>query len=351
VTAGNNGTYSFSDGTNTFDLAANGYVNGTLSTVNTNANVFGVANNFVDTGELLNFGIHAHGTTDASQVTGISLVAQSLSSSESFTWKAYDALNNVVGSGTVAGSGNGSGNDVAINLGAANFSGGSFSTIEFGAGANSGYKLQLVSITGNSEFLNQQTTIGVHGSDADGDSSATQSISLAFGANNTINGTTGEDALAGGSGKDTINGGNGADIIAGGAANDTLTGGSGSDVFMWHLADKGPTGSPAIDVITDFNTATPANGGDQIDLRDLLQGENISGGVGNLGNYLHFMVSGGSTTIQISSGGGFSGGYSASAVDQTIVLQSVDLSSGGTLSTDQQIIQDLLQKSKLVVDH
>jgi hypothetical protein len=28
----------------------------------------------------------------------------------------------------------------------------------------------------------------------------------------------------------------------------------------------------------------------------------------------------------------------------------VDLTSGGTLTTDQQIIHDLLQKSKLVVD-
>jgi len=61
-------------------------------------------------------------------------------------------------------------------------------------------------------------------------------------------------------------------------------------------------------------------------------------------------VSGGSTTIQISSGGGFSGGFSAAAVDQSIVLQNVDLSSGGALTTDQQIIQDLLNKSKLVVD-
>ena len=61
-------------------------------------------------------------------------------------------------------------------------------------------------------------------------------------------------------------------------------------------------------------------------------------------------MAGGSTTIQISSGGGFSGGYNASAVDQSIVLQNVDLTSGGVLATDQQIIQDLLQKSKLVVD-
>ncbi|CAG1018901.1 partial Hemolysin, chromosomal, partial [Burkholderiaceae bacterium] len=170
-----------------------------------------------------------------------------------------------------------------------------------------------------------------------------------YGGNDTLNGSGGNDLLHGDAGNDTLNGGNGNDILYGGSGNDTLTGGSSADVFAWTLADSGAAGSPAVDVITDFNNATAAAGGDQLDLRDLLQGENLGGGTGNLGNYLHFSLSGGNTTIAISSNGGFSGGYSASAVDQTIVLQSVDLTSGGVL-TDQQIIQDLLQKSKLVVD-
>jgi VCBS repeat-containing protein len=171
-----------------------------------------------------------------------------------------------------------------------------------------------------------------------------------YAGNDTLNGGDGNDVLYGDAGTDTLNGGNGSDILHGGAGNDSLTGGSGVDVFAWHLADKGAVGTPAVDTVSDFNVAALSAGGDQIDLRDLLQGENLAGGAGNLGNYLHFTVAGGTTTIQISSGGGFSGGYSASAVDQTIVLQSADLSLGGTLTSDQQIIQDLLNKSKLVVD-
>ncbi|TXC65680.1 type I secretion C-terminal target domain-containing protein [Piscinibacter aquaticus] len=151
--------------------------------------------------------------------------------------------------------------------------------------------------------------------------------------------------LFGGAGADIITGGAGADRIQGGAGSDTLTGGAGSDVFAWTLADRGTTAAPPQDTITDFNVATPAAGGDVLDLRDLLSGENA----GNLANFIHFSTDGTSTTIQISSTGAFSGSNYGTATDQTIVLQNVNLFSGG-LSTDQQIIQDLLNKSKLVVD-
>jgi hypothetical protein len=164
-------------------------------------------------------------------------------------------------------------------------------------------------------------------------------------------GGTGNDYLNGGAGNDGLRGGAGDDVLVGGAGNDVLRGDAGADVFRWELADRGTAGTPASDIIMDFDNATPAAGGDVLDLRDLLQGEATSGGVsGNLANYLHFTVSGGTTTIAISSTGAFSGGYSAGAVDQSIVLQNVDLTSGGSLSTDQQIINDLLSKSKLLVD-
>ncbi|MBP8135046.1 MAG: type I secretion C-terminal target domain-containing protein, partial [Rhodoferax sp.] len=89
---------------------------------------------------------------------------------------------------------------------------------------------------------------------------------------------------------------------------------------------------------------------DVLDLRDLLQGESHSGvAAGNLLNYLHFETSGGNTTVHISSGGGFISGYNAAYVDQAIVLQGVDLTSGGTLN-DQSIIQNLLTNGKLQVD-
>jgi hypothetical protein len=61
VSAGNGSTYNFSDGTNTFAVEVRGYTGaslttpGTLSTVNTNASSFGVANNFLDGSERILF--------------------------------------------------------------------------------------------------------------------------------------------------------------------------------------------------------------------------------------------------------------------------------------------------------
>jgi len=166
----------------------------------------------------------------------------------------------------------------------------------------------------------------------------------------TLNGGAGHDELRGGSGNDVLNGGDGNDVLVGGAGNDVLTGGNGSDVFRWEFADRGAAGSPATDTVVDFNNAAPASGGDVLDLRDLLQGENALGGVvGNLTDYLHFTRSGGDTVIQISSNGGFSTGFNAGAIDQTIVLQNVDLTNLG-VSTDQQIIQDLMTRGKLLTD-
>jgi hypothetical protein len=125
-----------------------------------------------------------------------------------------------------------------------------------------------------------------------------------------------------------------------------MTGGLGADVFAWKLGDQGTPGTPAVDRITDFNTVV---NGDKLDLRDLLQGENHASGTGNLGNYLHFEKAGADTIVRVSSSGGFSSGYSAANENQTIVLQGVDLSAGG-LTTDQLIIQDLLNKGKLQTD-
>ncbi len=127
-----------------------------------------------------------------------------------------------------------------------------------------------------------------------------------------------------------------------------MTGGLGSDTFRWDFADRGTVGKPAVDTITDFNAAAKASGGDVLDLRDLLQGENHTSGAGNLANYLHFEKVGGDTLVHISSGGAYgSGGFVASKDDQRIMLSGVDLT---TVGTDQQIIQDLLNKGKLVTD-
>ncbi len=169
--------------------------------------------------------------------------------------------------------------------------------------------------------------------------------------NDSLTGGDGVDLLRGGAGIDTLNGGNDNDIVIGGAGNDILTGGVGSDVFRWEFADQGATGTPAVDTVTDFNVAAAGAGGDVLDFRDLLQGETLAGAAtGNLTSYLHFAVVGSDTVIQISSNGGFSGGFNAGAIDQTITLQNVDLTAAGTFTTDQQIIQDLMSKSKLLID-
>jgi Ca2+-binding RTX toxin-like protein len=178
--------------------------------------------------------------------------------------------------------------------------------------------------------------------------------------NDVISGGNGNDVLFGGAGNDTLTGNDGNDKLYGGAGNDSLTGGNGADVFAWTLADRGT--SPATlptDTITDFSIASPAAGGDLLDLRDLLQGEAKSGvSAGNLQNYLDFdtTTSAGNTIIHVSSTGGFSGGvYSAAAEDQRIVLTGVDVRSVAAFgltstATDNDIINQLLQRGKLITD-
>ncbi|HET8872041.1 MAG TPA: type I secretion C-terminal target domain-containing protein, partial [Aquabacterium sp.] len=192
----------------------------------------------------------------------------------------------------------------------------------------------------------------VTGGSGDDMLSATSSGStfLAGGAGqDNINGGAGNDRLLGGTGDDNLSGNGGHDILIGGAGNDLLTGGAGNDVFRWEFGDAGAKGAPAVDVISDFSSS--AGNKDVLDLRDLLQGENHVGvNTGNLSNYMHFEYNGHDTVIHLSTNGGFSAGYSAGSEDQTIVLRSVDLTLGGTLNNDQQIIKDLLNKGQLNVD-
>jgi large repetitive protein len=123
-----------------------------------------------------------------------------------------------------------------------------------------------------------------------------------------------------------------------------LTGGAGVDVFKWDRGDDGVAGNPARDTITDFNKATVAQGGDILDVRDLLQGENNA----NLTNYLHFEKSGSDTIIHISSSGGYAGNFSNGQTTQQIVLTGVDLVTGQ--SNDAAIITNLLAQQKLITD-
>ncbi|MCL6264818.1 type I secretion C-terminal target domain-containing protein [Craterilacuibacter sp. RT1T] len=117
-----------------------------------------------------------------------------------------------------------------------------------------------------------------------------------------------------------------------------LRGDIGVDTFKWTLGDQGVAGALARDVVTDFGK----NGEkDVLDLRDLLQGENHTTGIGNLTDYLHFTKSGSDTVIDVKHLG------AAGEVTQQIVLQGVDLS---TLGNDAAILQNLLNDGKLQVD-
>lgn len=185
------------------------------------------------------------------------------------------------------------------------------------------------------------------------------------GGDDTLSAATGSDQFHGGSGADTIDAGSGTDIVVGGSGNDTLTGGSVGesfvDVFVWRLGDQNIAGSPYTDTIQNFATAAAGSnttGGDVLNLRDLLVGAQIGGDTiaGNLADYLHFEISGGSTLIHISHTGGFAGdahvvggSFSSSAVTQIISLAGVNLQSlysGATM--DAQLIVQLFNNSKLV---
>jgi Ca2+-binding RTX toxin-like protein len=160
----------------------------------------------------------------------------------------------------------------------------------------------------------------------------------------TLEGGAGTDFLAAGAGVDSVDGGAGEDVIIGGQGNDALTGGLLSDTFAWELGDGGTAGTPAIDTITDFDTAAAASGGDVLDLQDLLVGESSD----TLEDFLYFESSGSDAILHISSTGGFSGGYLASAEDQTVVINDYDLSAYGGIQAD--IINDLINSNKLIID-
>ncbi|MCP5305094.1 MAG: retention module-containing protein [Chromatiaceae bacterium] len=145
--------------------------------------------------------------------------------------------------------------------------------------------------------------------------------------------------LVGGAGTDVLEGGDYLDILVGGPGDDLLSGGAEADLFKWNSGDEGTPGDPASDTITDFSIAER----DALDLSSLLSGEDS----GNLTDYLHFESSPGGTLVHVSSAGGFAGGYDAAAEDQTILLQSVDLTALG--GSDQEIVDALLAGNNLII--
>ncbi|QVQ29128.1 retention module-containing protein [Achromobacter deleyi] len=188
------------------------------------------------------------------------------------------------------------------------------------------------------------TSYTIHTADGHTDSA---NVSVEYQAGGHLVGTNKAEILLAGDGNDTLDGGKGNDVLVGGKGNDTLIGGDGADTFRWEFNDQGTTANPAIDRIKDFSLAKPADGGDVLDLKDLLVGEKD----GNLSQYLNFKqdpANANNTILEINTKGQIGQG-----ADQKIVLENVDLTHDvhGQPISNQAIINDLLQKGKLNVDH
>ncbi|ABE42269.1 retention module-containing protein [Polaromonas sp. JS666] len=135
--------------------------------------------------------------------------------------------------------------------------------------------------------------------DADGDNTASQTLSVTIEGSSTFEGTASAES---------ITGDGSANVLIGGAGNDILEGGGGADVFKWSLTDQGTVGTPAADVVTDFAA------GDTLNLLDLLPGAPGT----DLTQYLDVTQEAGGIMIHVTDGTG-----AASTNDvQTILLAS-----------------------------
>ena len=140
------------------------------------------------------------------------------------------------------------------------------------------------------------------------------------------------------------------------------SGGSGADVFAWNFADRGAPGAPAIDTVADFDIAHATNqldGGDVLDLRDLLQGEQHRDLARPLPRVRHHQPAGQHADPRqqrrrLRRGRRLERRAGARSQDQTIVLQGIADIRGAladAASSDNQVIQELVNRGKLLVDH
>jgi hypothetical protein len=343
-------------------VTAQNTLTGTGSTVNTNNLYFGADNNLMESGEKLTFDFAAAGTTYTGGTTRRDEIAAMTLTFFNFDSSSRTSPDELIITMTAS-----DGNvytkyitnadlDAAGNYKLTAPVGGLITSVSFEAGSTSSYKLGISALSAVRYDLDFDMTLAYKITDQNGDSD-TGSISIGLNADKNLTGTataenllggSGNDSLAGLGGNDTLDGGAGNDTLGGGAGNDALTGGLGADVFLWSLSDRGTPGVPATDTVVGFDSTANS---DKLDLRDLLQGE--SANATSLSNYLHFTISGGSTTVAISTTGAFSTGFSSTKVDQQIVLQNfnADTYTGLAGATDAQIITRMLLDSKLVVDN
>ncbi|MGN5086885.1 retention module-containing protein [Aeromonas hydrophila] len=157
-------------------------------------------------------------------------------------------------------------------------------------------------------------------------------------------GGSGNDTLISGAGSDTLIGGLGDDILIGGFGSDTMTGGAGSDTFKWLAGNA----DGSTDNITDFTLGNPTSGGDVLDLSDLLVGVPSAANNNDLAtaldNYLKFDTATNKLTIDTN-------GLTSGGSQLTVQFQgSLDLDHSGGLTTNHDIIKQLLDDGNLKVD-
>ena len=138
------------------------------------------------------------------------------------------------------------------------------------------------------------------------------------------------------------------DVLIGGAGNDILTGGLGADTFKWSLGDASVADTK--DTITDFNLAPAVNGGDTLDLSDLLVGEDAA--ATNLETYLSFSAEPetGNTVITVDVYGDGTGTEGQIIVLDNIQYDALQTYAGGAGSSDADIIAKLLANGNLIID-
>ncbi|MCO6055155.1 type I secretion C-terminal target domain-containing protein, partial [Pseudomonas sp. MOB-449] len=304
LSGGNSGLYDL--GANSrFSLQASATANGVADTVNTSNNSFGVGSGqSIDTGDLLNFTFIDKSTNQTTDLTSVTLTTDKLGSNESLTWSAYNASGALVGAGTLNGVSSGT---TTFTIDASKLNSGQFefSTIKFGAGSGTSYKLIIDSLTGQTEAYDQRITLGVKAMDGDHDSTASQPLQITFDSDNTVQAGSTGTALGGAAGANNLIGGVGDDTLTGGKGSDTLWGDSpgatgssrGADTFVWKAGDAGSAGSPDLDIVKDFKSSE----GDRLDLSDLLQGETTS----TIDNFLKLVIQPGSSdaTLLVSKDG------------------------------------------------
>ncbi|MBL0626377.1 VWA domain-containing protein [Aeromonas jandaei] len=162
--------------------------------------------------------------------------------------------------------------------------------------------------------------------------------------NDTLYGEAGDDTLIGGTGNDILQGGDGRDLLIGGLGSDTMTGGVGSDTFKWLAGDA----DGSTDNITDFTLGNPTSGGDVLDLSDLLVGVPSAANNNDLAtaldNYLKFDTATNKLTIDTN-------GLTSGGSQLTVQFHgSLELDHNGGLTTNHDIIKQLLDDGNLKVD-